>query len=323
MNESVTRRGDNERLPMTGIPGDTGSDHLLGAHVSIAGGLHRAFGRAEELGCTVLQIFTKNASQWRVPPLTEKIVETFTEERKRSGIPVLAHDAYLINLASPDSSLRGKSVAAFVDEMERAEQLAIPFLVMHPGAHRESGEDSGVMNIIKSFNTIFKRTAGFRVQVLVENTAGQGTAVGHRFEQVKRIVEDTTAPERLGVCLDTCHAFAAGYDLRTASSYDRTMFHFDATVGMQRLKALHLNDCMKGLGLRVDRHAHIGCGMIGLECFRLIMNDPRLRKVPKIIETPKHLDGEEMDRVNLQLLRDLVCSKDLRDASAVSRDRTN
>ena len=241
-------------------------------------------------------------------PLTEQTIRQFTGERERTGIPVLAHDAYLINLASPDADLRRKSVAAFVEEMERAERLNIPYLVMHPGAHRESGEDAGIRRVIRSFNTIFTQTSGFRVQVLVEKHGRTGeTAVGHTFEHLKRIVEDTVAPERLGVCLDTCHAFAAGYDLRTASRYHRTMNHFQATIGIERLKAVHTNDCKKGLGLRVDRHEHIGRGMIGLECFRLIMNDPRLHSVPKILETPKYLDDKEMDQVNVQILRSLAC----------------
>lgn len=281
--------------------------------MSIAGGTHLAISRGENLGCTAIQIFTKNASQWRSPPLTEEIVRRFTDERKRTGMRVIAHDAYLINLASPDSALRNRSRAAFVDEMERSEKLGIPYLVMHPGAHKDSGEDAGLKNVVESFNTILKQTSGFSVQILVENTAGQGTALGYSFEHLKRIVEDTIHPERMGICLDTCHAFAAGYDLRDKPSYDRTLEALDGTVGLRRLKVLHLNDCKKGLGLRVDRHEHVGRGELGMECFKLIMNDSRFRDVPKILETPKDLDGRDMDPVNLGILRDLVWSDDADD----------
>ncbi len=275
--------------------------------MSVAGGIHRAIARGEALGCTAIQIFTKNASQWRSPPLTEEIVREFKQERRRTGIPVIiAHDAYLINLASPDTSLRNRSRAAFIDEMERAERLGIPYLVMHPGAHKDAGEDAGLRNIVDSFDAVLKQTSGLCVQVLVENTAGQGTALGYSFEHLRRILEDTVHPERLGICFDTCHAFAAGHDLRERSSYDRTMADLEGTVGLGRVKVLHLNDCRKGLGLRVDRHEHVGRGKLGLECFRLIMNDQRFCTVPKILETPKNLYGKDMDPVNLGILRDLV-----------------
>ncbi|MDQ7784767.1 MAG: deoxyribonuclease IV [Desulfomonilaceae bacterium] len=281
-------------------------DLLIGAHMSIAGGIHRAITRGEALGCGVIQIFTKNASQWKSPVLTDQTVKKFTQERDGTGILVIAHDSYLINLASPDTFLRNRSIAAFVDEMERAEKLGIPYLVMHPGAHKDSGEEAGLKNIVRSFDAILKQTRGFRVRILVENTAGQGTALGHSFEQLKRIVEGTIHPERMGVCFDTCHAFAAGYDLRDRSGYERTMAELDTAVGMTRIEALHLNDSKKNLGLRVDRHEHIGRGMLGLECFRLIMNDVRFRGVPKVLETPKDLGGLDMDPVNLATLRNLV-----------------
>ena len=279
---------------------------LLGAHVSIAGGVHHAIGRGEDLGCTAIQIFTKNAAQWESNPLAEEEVKKFKKESARTGIMVVVHDAYLINLGSPNTALLKKSQAAFLDEMERAEELEIPYLIMHPGAHTGSGEDAGIKSVARSFNIILRKTSGFRVKILVENTAGQGTALGHSFQHLQRIIEQTTEPERMGVCLDSCHAFAAGYDLRGPSDYQRVMDEFDAVIGLDRLKALHLNDCKKGLGLRVDRHEHLGKGTLGLEFFRLVMNDPRFRHVPKIIETPKLLEGEDMDSVNLGLLRGLV-----------------
>jgi deoxyribonuclease IV len=285
---------------------ETHSPLLLGAHVSIAGGVHHAISRGEDLGCTAIQIFTKNAAQWKSNPLAEEEVQKFKKERARTGIMVVVHDAYLINLGSPNTALLKKSLAAFREEMERAEELEIPYLIMHPGSHTGSGEDAGIRSVAKSFNIILRKTSGFRVKILLENTAGQGTALGYSFEHLQRIIEQTVEPERMAVCLDSCHAFAAGYDLRGPSDYQRVMDEFDAVIGLGRLKALHLNDCKKGLGLRIDRHEHLGKGTLGLEFFRLVMNDPRFRNVPKIIETPKLLDDEDMDHVNLGLLRGLV-----------------
>ncbi|MEJ2715561.1 MAG: deoxyribonuclease IV [Deltaproteobacteria bacterium] len=285
-------------------PGKTGL--LLGGHMSIAGGVHRALERGHDLGCTAIQIFTKNATRWKAGSLTPDEVSLFKKERQRTGILVVAHDSYLINLASPDPELLEKSVAAFRDEMERAEQLEIPFLVMHPGAHKGRGEGEGIRSVTRAFNRLLKETTGFQVHIVVENTAGQGTALGHSFEQLSRMIADTVEPERMGICLDTCHAFAAGYDVRDQMGYTGAMEEFDCLVGLDRLKVLHLNDCKKGLGSRVDRHEHIGRGMIGLECFHLIMNDSRLGKVPKFLETPKYLGGRDMDPVNLELLRGMV-----------------
>jgi deoxyribonuclease-4 len=279
---------------------------LLGAHVSIAGGVHYAIRRGEELGCTAIQVFTKNAAQWKANPLSEEDVKKFKRERARAGILVVVHDAYLINLASPNSSLLKKSQAAFIEEMERAEELEIPYLIMHPGAHSGSGEDAGIRSVARSFNRVFRKTSGFQVKILVENTAGQGTALGHSFEQLRRIIEDTAQPERMGVCLDSCHAFASGYDLRTRPDYLRVMEEFDEVIGRESLKIMHLNDCKKGLGQKIDRHEHLGKGMLGLEFFRVVMNDPHFHHVPKIIETPKFLGKLDMDPVNLSLLKGLI-----------------
>ena len=306
-NRSIRRSNrSGEKVVKPRPQGDVSPTLLLGAHVSIAGGIHKAIPRGEALGCTAIQIFTKNASQWKARPLAQAEVRDFKLERGRTGILALAHDGYLINLGSPNPDLLLKSSASFREEMDRAEELEIPYLVMHPGSHVGSGEDTGLKSVVLSLNTILASTAGYRVSILLENTAGQGTALGYSFDHLRRIIHDSTAPERIGICLDTCHAFAAGYDLSNASGYESVMEELDAKIGLGRLKALHLNDCKKGLGQRVDRHEHIGKGKLGLECFRAIMNDSRLDRVPKFIETPKTLNDRDMDPVNLELLGSLV-----------------
>jgi len=279
---------------------------LLGVHVSIQGSVSLAIGRGEALGCTAIQIFTKNANQWRAKPLVADEVSAFKEARERAGMTVAAHDGYLINLASPKPSLLHDSMAAFREELDRAEALEIPSLIMHPGAHTGSGEEAGLRSVIASFNTLLKETSGYRVTIAVENTAGQGTALGSSLEHLARIVNDCAQPERLGVCIDSCHAFAAGYDLRAPDGYHAFVEQLDRLVGLERVRAVHLNDAKKGLGSRVDRHEHIGEGMLGLEFFRLIMNDPRFLTIPKLLETPKERDGIDMDPINLGILRGLI-----------------
>lgn len=281
-------------------------DLLLGAHMSIAGGISLAVERGEEVGCTAIQIFTKNATQWIGRPLMESEIRKFKDESRRTGIMAVAHDSYLINLGSPEEDLRVKSIAAFVDEMDRAEALGLPFLIMHPGAHKGCGEEQGIALVTESFNTILKRTTGYRVRILVENTAGQGTSLGYTVEHLERLVNDPRDPERMGICIDSCHAFVAGHDIQERSGYDALFERLEKRVGLSRVGALHLNDCKKGLGSRVDRHEHIGRGMLGLEFFRLVMNDPRFASVPKLLETPKKLDGRDMDPVNLDILRGLA-----------------
>jgi len=281
------------------------TDLLLGAHMSIEGGLHKAFGRGEALGCKVIQIFTRNASRWKVKPLMENQVSLFKSEQERTGIMTLAHDSYLINLGSPKPGLFRQSTKAFRVEMDRSEQLGIPYLVMHPGAHTGSGEEAGLKSIIRALNGLLGDTQGYGLEILVENTAGQGSALGYSFEHLGQILSEAEYPERMGVCFDTCHAFAAGYDLRNRASYEKVMDDFDRIIGLDRIKALHLNDSRKGLGMRVDRHEHIGKGMLGMECFKLIMEDARFRQIPKLIETPKDLDGRDMDDVNLAILREM------------------
>ena len=282
------------------------NDLLLGAHMSIAGGLDRAAERGRSIGCNTIQIFTKSNNQWRAKPLTDEQVERFHQSQDESGIaPIIAHDCYLINLASPDREKYQKSFRAFLEEMQRAERLGLPYLVMHPGAHLGSGESRGLRKIALALNRLHQKTPGYRLIVLLETTAGQGTGLGYRFEHLAEIIEGVEQPERLGVCFDTCHVFAAGYDIRTPTGYREVMQEFDRTIGLERLQVFHLNDSKKPLGSRVDRHEHIGKGHIGLETFRMILQDQRFRNVPKILETPKGRDLAE-DRMNLKRLRQLA-----------------
>lgn len=278
---------------------------LLGAHMSIAGGLDKAVERGVRAGCTALQIFTKNASQWRAKPLGDEAVRLFREALNESDIEaVAAHDSYLINLASPDEGLWRKSIEAFGEEMRRCALLQVPLLVMHPGCPRDGGaEEDGLRRVIGAFLEILE-TAPEGVKILVENTAGQGSCLGHRFEHLRAILASLPA-ERFGVCFDTCHAFAAGYDLSTFAGYEQVMAEFDRVVGIERIELFHLNDCKKGCGSRVDRHEHIGAGAIGRQGFQALMGDERFRDIPKVLETPKG-DSDEMDEINLALLRNLT-----------------
>ncbi len=278
---------------------------LVGAHMSIAGGIHKALARAEQAGCTTLQVFLKNSNQWKGKILTEEDRRLYLQAGRRSGIsPVVAHSSYLINLASPDPDLNRKSLDAFVEEMERANYLEISGVVLHPGAHMGAGEKKGIERVARALNRALDRV-GPPVRILLENTAGQGTSLGHRFEQLAEILERLSNGERVGVCLDTCHTFAAGYDISTEDGYRRTMSEFDRLVGVGRIAVFHVNDCKKDLGSRVDRHTHIGKGHIGLEAFRCLVNDRRFARVPKILETPKGEDLKE-DKMNLATLRSLV-----------------
>lgn len=281
---------------------------LLGAHMSIAGGVHNAPLLAASVGCTALQIFTKSSNQWKAKSFAEGEVEAFKKNVDDNGIrAVVAHDAYLINLAAPDDALYAKSIDAFEEEMRRCETLGIPTLIMHPGAPLERGDDFGIERVSAAFSELHQRLAGIDVKIAVEITAGQGSHIGRTFEQIARIIEKTTRGDLLRVCFDTCHAFAAGYDLSTDKGYHDTWEQFDRIIGMDRLAAIHVNDSMKGLGSRVDRHQHIGKGTMGLVPFRLLMNDKGLAHVPKILETPKEKDLED-DRVNLGLLRSLAAA---------------
>jgi deoxyribonuclease-4 len=281
---------------------------LLGAHMSIAGGHHHAVQAARAHDCGALQLFTKNSNQWNAKPLLDEDVKLFRQALRGSGIRFpLAHDSYLINLASPDETLYRRSIEAFVVELERAERLGLSYLVTHPGAHMGMGEEAGLAKITVALDEVHRRCAGFKVKVLLETTAGQGSCLGHRFEHLAAIIDQVAEPKRLGVCLDTCHVFAAGYALAPQAEYEKTMQTFDSIVGLKRLKAFHINDSRKPLGSRVDRHAHIGKGCLGIEPFRLLLNDPRFRDHPMVLETPKEEgDIEDMDSVNLATLRGLI-----------------
>jgi deoxyribonuclease-4 len=281
----------------------------LGAHESIAGGLHKAFDRARSATCDAVQVFVKSNRSWAVKPLTEDEITQFRASAGESGVyPVVGHTSYLLNLGTPDELLWEKSRNMLITELERCEALGIGGLVLHPGAHVGSGEEAGIARVAQALGEVHAATPGLEAQVLLETTAGQGTSLGHTFEQLARIMEQTPEQERLGVCLDTCHVFAAGYELRTEDGYAATIDAFDRVIGLERLKALHLNDTKGELGNRKDRHEHIGQGHIGLEGFRNLLNDPRLAHLPGFLETPKGEDLEE-DRENLRVLRSLVTSE--------------
>ena len=278
--------------------------------MSVSGGLHRAFGHGERAGCDTIQIFSKNQQQWRARPLAADEIARFRAEQQRSGLgPLVVHDSYLINLASPNDELWEKSVAAFADELERCQALGIPYLVTHPGAHTGAGEAAGLEREAQALNRLLDAGVGGDVVILLETTAGQGTTLGSSFEHLAELIERAGGHPRVCVCADTCHLLAAGYDIRTAEACAATFAEFDRLVGLDRLKLFHLNDSQKDLGSRVDRHAQIGAGCVGLEGFRAIVNDPRFAGLPMILETPKGDDLAE-DIANLALLRSLLAAPD-------------
>jgi deoxyribonuclease IV len=284
----------------------TRNDPLLGAQMSIAGGVANAFLLGKQVECEAIQIFTKSSRQWASKPYTKEEIELFRFNRKETGITtVIAHDSYLLNLSSPDEALRKKSLAAFVDELERCEILGVSNLVAHPGAHMGAGEAEGIKTIARSLNEAHKACPGYNAKITLEITAGQGSCLGYRFEQIGRMFDATHENDRLRVCFDTQHAFAAGYDIRTREGCERTFSEFDDAIGIERIAAFHLNDSKKEINSRVDRHEHIGKGQIGVETFRLLLNDPRFRGLPMCLETPKGPDLKE-DRKNLALLRALI-----------------
>jgi len=277
----------------------------LGAHESIAGGVEKALARGQEVGCETVQIFVKSPNRWQSKPLAPGNITAFKAAVEETGIwPVFAHSLYLVNLATPDDVLWQKSLDALSDDLERCEQLGLPGLVLHPGSHRGAGEAAGLARIVAALDEIHSRLPGYGVQVWLETTAGQGDHLGYTFEQLRAMLDGTPEPERLGICFDTAHAFAAGYELRSREGYETTWAEFEAILGLDRLKAVHLNDSKKGLGSRVDRHEHIGKGLLGLEPFRFLLNDPRFTEVPMTLETDKGPDLAE-DRQNLAVLRSL------------------
>jgi deoxyribonuclease-4 len=309
---------------------------FFGAHNSIAGGFHRALLAGQTLKMEAVQLFVSqprawpvtrapaekttsrpgkrspaSAHLWRVKELSDEAVSIFQETLHQTGVRVLlAHASYLINMASPDEVLYRRSVEAFVAELRRAERLGLSCLVIHPGAHVGSGEETGLRRVAQALDEVHKRCAGFRVQILLETTAGQGSCLGHRFEHLARILQLVAEPERLGICLDTCHVFAAGYDLAPKRAYLATLRDFDRLIGLERLRAFHLNDSLKPQGSRRDRHAHIGQGCLGLEPFRLLVNDRRFHDRAMVLETPKEETAAgPMDAINLQTLRGLLASR--------------
>lgn len=282
----------------------------LGAHMSISGGHHNAVDAALAFEMTALQIFTKNASRWEAKPIPPEGAEKFRERYAESGIGALvAHDSYLINMATPDDALWEKSQRALQDELERCDQLAVPYLVSHPGGHMGSGEEAGIARVAQAINAVLGALPAGKTMILLETTAGQGTHLGRTFEEIAGMIDQVEDKSRVGVCLDTCHIFAAGYDIRDEATFLATLAAFDQTIGLGQLHAIHLNDSKKGLGSRVDRHAPIGEGEIGLTAFELFLNDPRLADVPGILETPKGDDGEEDGR-NMATLRSLIRNGD-------------
>lgn len=277
---------------------------LLGAHMSIAGGLDKAFERGEAVGCTAMQVFTANANRWKGKPITAEAAARFRARWQESSIgPVFSHDSYLINLASQKEDLWQKSKAAFLEEMQRCHMLGLKGMVMHPGAHLGAGEEAGLKRVRDAFDAIL-REAPDDVMVLIENTAAQGTCLGGPFQHIATLLAGYPQ-NRFGVCFDTCHACAAGYDLATEDGYQTTMDEFDHLIGLERIQLFHVNDSKKECGARVDRHAHIGAGAIGRSGFANLMQDSRLAHIPKILETPKGED-DQMDRTNLSLLRELA-----------------
>ena len=280
---------------------------LLGAHESVSGGLYKAFGHIAAVGGESLQIFTRNQRQWNAPPLAKDEIQKFRDGWQSVGnIPVASHASYLVNLGSSKEEQSAKSVSAFTEELRRCDQLGINWVVIHPGSHGDAGIETGLTNVVRHLDMVFEGVGDeSQVMVLLETTAGQGTGLGSRFEELAWIIEQSRFSDRIGVCLDTCHIFAAGYDIRTPEAYAATFEEFDITIGLDRLIFFHLNDSKKDLGSRVDRHEHIGKGKIGLEGFRLLMNDSRFAEHPMTLETPKEKDLEE-DRVNLARLRALL-----------------
>ncbi|MGI8435365.1 MAG: deoxyribonuclease IV [Chthoniobacterales bacterium] len=282
------------------------SQPLLGAHMSIAGGLHRALERTRSIECTALQIFVKNNMQWFARPLERAEIRAFLDHAQRQQISAaFAHANYLINLAAINPQFHANSLRALAEELTRADQIELPFLVLHPGAHLGAGEEAGLERIIASIDAVHAVLPKTKTKIALETTAGQGTTLGHTFEQLAHTIENVRAPERLCVCLDTAHVFAAGYDLLSESATRNGFAHFERVIGREKLAALHLNDSKTARGSRVDRHEHIGKGKIGLPAFRFIMRSRRLRDVPKVLETPKGKELRE-DVQNMRVLRQLM-----------------
>lgn len=284
---------------------------LLGAHFSIAKGLHQALFTARDYGCTAVQIFTKNSSTWKEKALSSEDIRLFDEARKKTGIRHIAsHTSYLINLASPEKKKYALSCEALKHELIRCGSLKIPLVILHPGSHMKSGVEEGIERMASALNRVFDELPENPARLLLETTSGQGFILGHTFEQLAAIMGKVEDRNRLGICLDTCHIFAAGYDLRTEAAYRKTLTTLDSVIGLEHLYWIHLNDSMREIGTRVDRHQHIGQGCIGETAFKLLMNDSRLHNIPKVLETPKGKGEKDWDKINLAKLRGFFRKKD-------------
>ncbi len=275
----------------------------LGAHVSISGGIHLAPARGKEIGAEAIQIFTRNQMRWTARKITEKEIENFQPALKANGIRrVITHDSYLINLSTGKPELQKKSVEAFIDELQRAEILGIPYVVFHPGAHGGDGERKGIERTAENLNNIFSKLENYKVVALIETTAGQGSNIGYKFEHIAEIIELIDDKNRIGACIDTAHIFEAGYDIRTREAYEETIKQFDDIIGLDKVHAIHLNDSKTELGSHVDRHENIGLGYIGVDAFRFIVNDKRFDDIAMVLETP---GGMPMFKKNLEILKSL------------------
>ncbi len=278
---------------------------LLGAHLSVSGGVDTAFDRATAINCTAFQIFTKSNRQWEAKPLEEAVIGRFRQRQQETGLPVVCHASYLLNLGTPDDSVWHKSIDALVIELTRCEQLQIPYLVLHPGGHMGSGVEAGLARVAAALDIVHQRLPGYQVRTALEISAGQGSHLGVTFAEIAQMMRLCRQPERLAVCFDTCHALAAGYEFRSPDAYEAMIAEFDRIVGLEWLKVCHVNDSEKDLGSQVDRHAHIGAGCIGLEPFGYFLNDPRLQQVPFLLETP--VDDDPGDNIrNLEQLRSVM-----------------
>lgn len=282
------------------------ADRLLGAHMPTDGGLASAITGGAEIGCTAVQLFTANPKQWHTPALSETEAEAFASAVERTAMGfVCAHDSYLVNLAAPDEKVYRASMRAFAHELERAELLGIPWVVTHMGAHLNTGEEESLERLVVSIKALLDESKGMSAGIALETTAGQGTGLGYTLAQLQRVVDGVGAEGRVGICLDTCHVFASGYDISTPVGYEALWSEFDARIGLEKLKIIHCNDAKKPAGSRIDRHEHIGKGQIGLDAFRWLMNDERFTRIPMILETP---EAETMHRRNLEVLRGLIGS---------------
>lgn len=278
----------------------------FGAHMSASGGVSESIVRGHTIGCKVIQLFTKNNNQWNSKPISPEEVDRFQSNVEKTGVsPISSHAGYLINLATPKPENYKKSLDSFTDEIDRADLLEIPYLVFHPGAHLGSGEDTAIRKVAESINKVLNKRPKSKVSLVLETTAGQGSCIGHRFEHLAEIMEWVEDSPRMGVCLDTCHVYAAGYDIATSEGYKRAFREFGQIIGFDRLKLFHVNDSKSAFGSRVDRHQHLGQGSLGETAFSLLVNDRRFFKTPMVLETPKGPEMEE-DVMNLGYLQSLI-----------------